>query len=1205
MKNNYARITRFTTVQNRRRRTPNGQLRTALVKARAEAARLRAQLLRYHTDAAHQTVALLHTLPTAVLAESPEGYITLVNQRFCDLLGLDSAPALLMGQQTAAVLTQAQHAFTDYPRFATWAAACVAAGRRTAEGIFALNNGTVVQIDYLPLRRDNHTVLHLWNYENVTQQHHAQESIRRLSLLSERSPHPIICFSKHGEAQYTNAAAGPMLALLTAPHSEEHTLVRRMIAEALAAGTTRTAEHPLLNHFYIWTVVPLPNEQGANLYLTDISVRRRAEAELRRSQHFLTRINDTLPTLVFLYDVQQQRCVYCNDQVEALLGYTPQAMQQLPAEALRGLLHPDDADLTAHTMAAHFGLPEGEVTEADLRLRHRNGTWRWLSVKTTVFMRDDQGRVQQVLGAAENISARHAAEEALAHSQRFLERMADTVPNTIYLYDLVEHRNLYTNRNIFTTLGYTSEDMLRMGSRLNEHLVVPEDLPRTMAHYAALAAAANDDVLTLEYRLRHRNGSVRWIRLRDSVFARDAHGKVLQIIGAGEDITESHEAQVQRQNIIDQLAEQNRLFRQVIDSTPHLIYLKDVAGRYVLANQATAELYGLQSAQELVDTPPEHLPVSPHEAMRYLEQDRYVINHRRELDQEETFHRPDGSHLCFHSIKRPFVQANGTVLVLGVDSNITDLKQAQLELHAAKEAAEENARVKQEFLTNMSHEIRTPLNGILGMAGLLAKTELDPTQTDYLGHIRQSAEHLLVVINDVLATTQLGSGRLQLERIPFNLHTLLHDSLHSFGPRATEKGLDLLLDLPKLAHPPIVLGDPHRLRQVVLNLLGNALKFTERGHVLLNCQQLTHAPGHATFRISVTDTGIGIPQHQLEGIFEPFTQASASTAREYGGSGLGLSISRGLVELLGGRLWVQSEAGRGSTFFAELPLPFADFQTELPPPPAPDFQQLRGRRVLLVEDNAVNQLLVRTLLESWHMHVDTAANGPAALVLFGQYAYDAVLMDIQMPGMDGVAAAAHLRAHPQPERAATPIVALTAHALPEEEARCRAAGMDDYLAKPFREEQLFYVLRNAFVRGLLPSDETPAAEPSSGSELLDLPQLRQRMSGFDPAFARHMAQIFVQTTPPVLADLQLHLTHCNWQALSETAHYLKSSAEGLGLRALRPLLLRLEQCGPTPPQNAQEIAPLVHQLVAALEKVVSLFEREYPSAPTDVGAPNL
>jgi PAS domain S-box-containing protein len=1101
----------------------------------------------------------------------------------------------LHGRHVQALLEQATNGPVNPEAFHKWVQTAIAEGRRTDEGVFHLLDGTVLQLDYLPLRRHDQVVLHLWNFENITKQHYAQESIRRLSQLAEHGPNPVVCFDRAGEALYANNAARKLLPILTAPESEEAALVRRVVDEVLHTQQTRTAEYPVDGHFYIWTVVPLPDEQRANVYLTDISARRRTEAELRRSQHLLARINDTLPNIVFVYDLQQQRLVYHNVQAELMLGYSAAELQGPIQELYAQLFSPDDRP--SLDIADFPALQEGEVIQKEMKFHCRDGSVRQLSYKITSFLRDDAGRIYQIIGTAEDVTAQRKAEQELAHSQYFLSRIADTVPNTIYLFDLQEDRNLYTSRYLQTMLGFTEQELLDMGTSFTNRmgLVVQQDVSQLQQHYTRLRSANDGEVLVIEFRMRHRNGSVRWVRQSDTVFARDANGQVTQIVGAAEDVTERNQAEEERREAFAQLAEQNRLFRQVIDAAPHLIYLKDYEGRYVLANQATADLYSL-SLEDLINRPPALLPGNPADVALFISQDKQVISTRQELTTESIFHRTNGSRLYFYTIKRPFVQADGTVLVLGVASNITDLKHTQQQLEQAKESAEESARVKQEFLTNISHEIRTPLNGIMGMAGLLAKTPLEQTQAQYLGHIRQSAEHLLVLINDVLSTAQLGAGRVQLERIPFDLVALLRDSLSTISPRATEKGLELNLELPPDAQSLIVLGDPHRLRQIVFNLLGNAIKFTNTGHVALRCTEVARLTSSATFQFSVTDTGIGIPQHQLEQIFDPFTQASASTAREYGGSGLGLSISRGLVELLGGRIWAESVPGTGSTFSVELTLelaaPEVALPTELPPP---DYRALRGSRVLLAEDNEVNQLLVATLLRDWGLTVDTAANGPAALSWFNSQLYDVVLMDIQMPGMDGVTTTQHIRQHPDPRRAATPVVALTAHALPEEEARCRAASMDDYLVKPFQERTLFCALMRAVGKQpTLNELPTPEEEPLvlADEKLYDLADVR-RMAGTDVGFVRHMAGLFVRTTTPVVDELAGHFARQDWVKLGAAAHHLKSSVEGIGLRCLRPVLNQLEAYQTNPPEHPQEAAPLTEEVRRVLQQAFTQLREEF------------
>ncbi|RAK68216.1 PAS domain-containing protein [Hymenobacter edaphi] len=1161
-----------------------------LAAAQAQLAALQQQVEQQRTATAAQLSLLLQTLPTAVLAETPTRQVALANQLLCDLLGLPDAPAALPGLPTAAVLARAANPPVDAAAFAAWVDRAIADPAQAGQPTFHLRDGRVVQGHYLPLHHGPAVALHLWNYEDVTRQHHAQRRIQQLSELSEQSPNPILTADLRGELRYANAAAGPVRAALADPANHETAaFLRQHIADAVAEQRPRTTEYSLAGHFYIWTVVPLPAQGGANVYLTDISVRRRAEAELRRSQHLLARINDTLPTLVFLYDMLQRRLLYCNDQAEIVLGYAPTELQRLPPGAMRTLVHPDDVPLLVNTFGQYPTLADGGLLEAEIRMQHRDGTWRWLLIKITVFDRGDMGRVRQVVGSAEDVTERHRATEELARSRHFLARVADTVPNIIYLYDLQEGRNIYCNQQVFSVLGYSESDLQALGIDMFGHMVLPDDLPVVQAHHQALQQAADGVLLTTEYRLRHRDGSVYWLRVRESVFARDPDGRPREIIGSGEDVTRQKHDEAERQRARARTAEQSRLVRQVIDSVPHLVYLKDSRGRYVLANQATADLFGL-TVEDLIGRTIEALHQDPDTVVRYRAQDREVIQTGTHLALEETFIRADGDVLCFHSIKRPFVQGDGEVLVLGVDSNITELKRVQQALRAAKEAAEENARVKQEFLANMSHEVRTPLNGILGMAGLLARSPLDATQAHYLTLIRQSADHLLVVINDVLSAAQLGAGKLRLEYIPFDLYALLRDTLDSLQLRATEKQIQLLLELPAAPEPVRVLGDPHRLRQILLNLLGNAIKFTTQGRVTLSGHWVADGQAAVTFHLAVQDTGIGIATHQLASMFEPFTQASASTAREFGGSGLGLSISRGLAELLGGHLWAESTPGQGSTFHVELPLPPAEEAGTVQEPAAayaaPAAGLPPGSRVLLAEDNPVNQLLAATLLRGWGATVDTAVNGLQALELFDQQRYDAVLMDIQMPGMDGVTAARRMQAHPDAQRARTPVVALTAHALPGEAARCRQAGFVGYISKPFQESRLLTTLQH-----LLAPQEAEPAEPQA-PPTLDLAPLR-RLAAADATFLRHMVGLFVRTTPPVLEQMRRHAAEHSWPGLADKAHFLKSSVGGLGLHALLPGLRELEaaaQPGGPPPE---QLAALTEQVCAALEQVMAQLSHEY------------
>ncbi|WP_022821799.1 PAS domain S-box protein [Hymenobacter norwichensis] len=1184
----------MTSIAYRQQQRQLRQARSAHRTAQLQLQELREQLQQQQEAAAGQLNALLQTMSAGMLAQDEHLRTVLVNQRFCELLGLPAPAATYVGTDQTELLTQVVP-FARPDEAQQQATEAMAAQARQTD-LVTLTNNTILQREYLPLMQDGRTVLHLWSYEDVTQQQRMLSRVRELSQLAEFSPAPIFCFGQDGQARYANPAAEPVLHTLAQPQWQaEQEFLQREVASTLASTATSTVERSLNGAHYLWTVVPLPEEGAANVYLTDITARRQAEKELRHSQLFAARINDTIPAIVFLFDVHEMRILYANQQVERIMGYTEQQLLAMGSEVGPQLLDTNGLLVLANLHEQIAPLTDEQNVTYELRVRHQRGSWQWLKIQGCVFMRDANGTIRQMVGSAEDITDRKATEDSLRQIRLLQDRVANTVPNLIYIYDYEKQRNVYCNRYIETITGYSRTEILAMGAEMLLSLMPAAEAEKLRQHVIEIKEAADGEVITMEYHLTHVNGSVRWLRITTTPFERDAEGRVRQIVGTAEDITRWKVADEQRRTANRRLAEQNRLFRQVIDTTPHLIYLKDSQDHYLLANRATAELYGMTPAQ-IVNTQLGQRPVSLADSQRYRLQDEQVIRTGQEMAQEETFTRPDGTVLWFHSIKRPFVLADGSVQVLGIDSNITELKRTQLDLRAAKEAAEENALAKQNFLANMSHEIRTPLNGILGIAGLLAKTSLDDQQNQYLGHIRHSADHLLVVINDVLAMAQLSAGKVRTETIAFDLRDVLQASQESLLPRAQEKGIGLMLTLPAPEVPTTVYGDPYRLRQVLLNLLSNAVKFTGLGSVQLVCQPLGTAPdGQALFRFMVQDTGTGIPAHQIQDMFEPFTQASASTAREYGGSGLGLSISRNLVELMGGTMSVESQLDVGSTFSFTLPFKLATpaNRAELPAQPI-DYRSLGPRRVLLAEDNAINQFLVESLVRNWGWTVDTAGTGPKAVALFSQQNYDVVLMDIQMPGMDGITATQLLRQHPDPARAATPILALTAHALRGEEEQYLAAGFSGYLSKPFREEDLFQAIGKLLGRRptLQAGTSTPVPQPEDSMLLYNLSGIRRLAHG-NEEFVRRLAQLFIQTTPPAVRELEQHAATGNYQQLGAVAHSLKSALDGLHIQQLHNPIRHLEACRDTP-LPAAEMEQLVGLVKEVTAQVMAGLRQDFP-----------
>ena len=385
-------------------------------------------------------------------------------------------------------------------------------------------------------------------------------------------------------------------------------------------------------------------------------------------------------------------------------------------------------------------------------------------------------------------------------------------------------------------------------------------------------------------------------------------------------------------------------------------------------------------------------------------------------------------------------------------------------LERSRQAAESANRAKSQFLANVSHELRTPMNGTLGMLQLLQETPLTPYQAEFVSTANESTEHLLRIINDILDFSKIEDGKLVLESIWFNPEQLVKRAMNAFRSEARLREIDLLFESAGDTKDTELLGDPTRLRQVIVNLIGNAVKFTEQGHVRVRIVQENMDQHMQMLSTYVEDTGIGIPEEKLAIIFEAFTQADGSTTRKHGGTGLGLSICKQLVAMMNGEVRVKSRPGVGSVFSIHIPMRYrAATELSQQKPEIDKALKLEGR-VLLVEDNIVNQAVTRGMLKLLGLEVDAANDGDAALSLLARNHYDLILMDCQMPGMDGFEATRQWRITENAEQRYTPIIALTANAMQGDKERCLAAGMDDYLAKPINREQLNQTVARWFGR---------------------------------------------------------------------------------------------------------------------------------------------
>ncbi len=486
--------------------------------------------------------------------------------------------------------------------------------------------------------------------------------------------------------------------------------------------------------------------------------------------------------------------------------------------------------------------------------------------------------------------------------------------------------------------------------------------------------------------------------------------------------------------------------------------------------------------------------------------------------------------------------------------DVTVREQKEKDLRHAMDEAKAANSAKSIFLANMSHEIRTPLNAVIGLSRLMRDTHLSAEQKLLNEKLLISGENLLVIINEILDFSKIEAGRIEIENIPFNPETVLKRVYSFLSPAAEEKTIILSASMDR-AFPKAVVGDPNRLQQVLINLVNNAIKFTSAGSVNLSCTCTGEAGGKAEFMFSVSDTGIGISEENLKNIFEKFKQEDESVTRIYGGTGLGLAISRQLVGLMGGDLKVESEKGSGSRFFFTLEFETTDAAVlaEVNRKIRIDQKALRGKHILVVEDNEFNQFIARSILEKWNIRTELASNGQEAIEKVGSGKYDLILMDMQMPIMDGFTAARIIR---DDLKLVTPVIALTAFATKEAVARTLEAGMSGYITKPFDEETLFGQLMTTFgIPVQYQTDEDIAALAASSRpyhhELqYDLDKLSKLLSD-DQAEIINLIEKFIEVTPALAGDLVEAYDRDSIVDVAKAAHKIKSSLELLASRNLR------------------------------------------------------
>ena len=649
-----------------------------------------------------------------------------------------------------------------------------------------------------------------------------------------------------------------------------------------------------------------------------------------------------------------------------------------------------------------------------------------------------------------------SAESQIAAHRALIRTLIDHLPGSIFVKDL-DGRFLLANEHVARIMGFDDPEDLIGKSDFD---IYPHDAAQQYFDDELAVIHSGESLLNREETVSEpRSGEVRWY-LTSKIPVKNEDGEVTRIVGMGQDISD-------RKRTEFALAEQRNLLRALVDHLPECIYVKDLDGRFVVANRATAELLGVESPEDLIGkTDFDLLPEE--DARQFYEDEQAVIKSGTSLigKEKRIIHPVDGDERWLLTSRVAVKGPDGKIISLaGASQDITERKKVERELLDAKEAAEAATVAKSEFLANMSHEIRTPMNGVIGMTSLLLDMELESEQREFVEIIRTSGDQLLSIINDILDFSKIEAGYMELEGQPFVVRTCIEDALDLVAHRAAAKGLELAYILDENV-PSAVIGDVTRVRQVLVNLLSNALKFTEQGNVLVRVRRRAYEEGRDSDRceieFAVQDTGIGIPPDSLDRLFKSFSQVDASTTRKFGGTGLGLAICKRLVEMMGGDVWVESEAGLGSTFSFTIAATVAPAHVQVYLPS--DSPYLEGRRVLIVEDNLVNSQILSRLATQWKMNVDAVDSGMAAVerYLSGER-YDLLLLDFQMPEMDGLTVAQRIS-----EIVEEPPVMIVLTSINQDQKLRRNArehGVSAVLYKPIKPAQLYDALIVAFRDG--------------------------------------------------------------------------------------------------------------------------------------------
>ncbi|MCE3278518.1 MAG: histidine kinase [Bacteroidetes bacterium] len=823
---------------------------------------------------------------------------------------------------------------------------------------------------------------------------------------------------------------------------------------------------------------------------------------------------------------------------------------------------------------------KGSVADSPLTLRHKEGKLTDVLFNGSVY-KDDKGNVLGVVIVARDVTAQKLLSK---YSLSLIEASLDPLVTIS-----TEGKITDMNQATVNITGITREKLT--GTDFFDYFTEPQKAREVYQEVFAKGSVA-DSPLTL----RHKNGKLTDVLFNGSVY-KDDRGNVLGVVIVARDVT--------AQKLLSKYS------LSLIEASLDPLVTISPEGKITDMNEATVNITGI-AREKLTGTDFFDYFTEPQKAREVYQE---VFAKGSVADSPLTLRHKGGKLTDVLFNGSVYKDDRGNVLgVVIVARDVTEQKRIATELTEAKVFAElateiaEEAKIKaetatliaeaavkskQQFLSNMSHEIRTPMNAIIGFTKVVLKTELNPKQQEYLNAIKISGDALIVLINDILDLAKVDAGKMTFAHVPFKLSSSISAMLHLFETKIQEKNLELIKEYDS-SIPDVLVGDPVRLHQIILNLVGNAVKFTSEGKITVSVKKIEEEAEFVSIEFAITDTGIGISENKLGNIFDDFQQATSGTSRLYGGTGLGLAIVKQLVEPQGGSIKVISKVGEGSTFAFVLKFLKTKAKAEMETDLVIQLQsEIKNVKILVVEDIALNQLLMKTLLEDFGFEMEIASNGRIAIEKLGQNHYDIILMDLQMPEMNGFEATEHIR---QIIKSDIPIIALTADVTTVDVEKCKAVGMNDYISKPIDDKLLY----SKIIKYLKKQDHQNDKKDSLENEKTDFPQekctnlnyLMQRTKS-NPTLMMEMITLYLEQTPPLIASMKTGLKDKDWKALHASVHKMIPSFSIMGITSEYEHMAKKVQEYASTQEQTNQIPSLVLQLEKVCTQACQELKLEY------------